>query len=46
MKNNIQKSTPFYQETAISGVPLHENTDINVRSWHETDELLETEGPQ
>lgn len=34
MKNNIQKSTPFDQEAAISGVPLPENTDINVRSWH------------
>ncbi|HBR1414650.1 TPA: hypothetical protein L9L57_005690 [Klebsiella pneumoniae] len=37
MKNNIQKSTPFDQEAAISGVPLPENTDINVRSWHKAD---------
>jgi len=34
MKNNIQKLMPIYQEAAILGVPLSENTEINVRSWH------------
>lgn len=39
MKNNLQAITPFYQEAAISGVPLPDNIDINVRSWHAADKL-------